>query len=393
MQPRARADVSYRFARFTLDLASGRVCDGDRELRLRPKAFELLRLLVEGGGRLHAKDELIQTLWPGVVASDDSLVQAVSDVRAALGEGASGIVVTVPRRGYRLGVAVEGPRAPGPPAEVRYALSGEVRIAYQVVGDGPVDLVYIPGWVSHLEYGWESPLVARFYQALAGFSRLILFDKRGTGLSDRAFGLPGIEQRMDDVRAVMDAAGSRRAALFSMSEGGAMAMAFAATHPERVRALALYGAFARRAWAPDYPWGPTREARQRFYDAIEREWGGPVGVDDLAPSLADDAAFRTWWAAFQRRSASPAAALALARMNTDADVRDLLPAIRAPTLVLHRSGDRDAHIDEGRYVAARIPDATFVELPGDDHMIYAGDMDAVIEAVRSFLSAAGGAGR
>lgn len=385
-----RADACYGFARFTLDLASGRLCDGGRELRLRPKAFELLRLLVEGGGRLLSKDELIQTLWPGVVASDDSLVQAVSDVRAALGEGASDVVVTVPKRGYRLGVAVEGPHPPGAAREVRYALSGEVRIAYQVVGEGPVDLVYIPGWVSHLEYGWESPLVARFYGALASFSRLILFDKRGTGLSDRAFGLPGIEQRMDDVRAVMEAAGSRQAVLFSMSEGGAMAMAFAATHPERVRALALYGAFACREWAPDYPWGPTREARQGFYDAIEREWGGPVGIEDLAPSLAGDAAFRDWWAAFQRRSASPAAALALARMNTRADVRDLLPAIRAPTLVLHRAGDRDAHVDEGRYVAARIPGASFVELPGEDHMIYAGDMDGVIEAVRSFVSRVGG---
>jgi pimeloyl-ACP methyl ester carboxylesterase len=350
---------------------------------VRPKAFELLRLLVEGRGRLFSKDELIQTLWPGVIASEDSLVQAVSDVRAVLGHGAADVIVTVPKRGYRIGVPID---APQPPArEVHYAQSGEVRIAYQVVGDGPVDLVYVPGWVSHLEYAWESPRVAHFYGRLAAFSRLIIFDKRGTGLSDRAFGLPTIEQRMDDVRAVMDATGSRQAVIFSMSEGGGMAMAFAASCPERVRALALYSVYAKREWAPDYPWAPTRQARQRFYDAIEQGWGGPVGIDDVAPSLAKDQAFRDWWATFQRRSASPGAALALARMNTTIDIRALLPAIRAPTLVMHRPRDKDILIEEGRYIAAHIAHARFVELPGEDHLIYAGDVDAVLDEVSRFV--------
>ncbi len=355
------------------------------ELKLRPKAFELLHLLVEGRGRLFSKDELIQTLWPGSIASEDSLVQAVSDVRAALGGGASEIVVTVPKRGYRLGAPVTASAAPQRDHEMHYAQSGDVRIAHQVVGDGQIDLVYVPGWVSHLEYGWESPRVARFYQGLAEFSRLILFDKRGTGLSDREFGLPGIEERMDDVRAVMDAAGSSRAAIFGMSEGCGMAMAFAAAHPERVSALALYGAFARREWAADYPWAPKPQARQRFYDAIALGWGGPIGLEDIAPSLADDPAFRDWWATFQRRSASPSAALALAKMNTLIDVRAALPLIRAPTLVLHRTGDKDALIDEGRYIAAHIPNAEFVELAGADHLIYAGDVDAVVKEVRAFV--------
>lgn len=377
------ASPHYRFGRFELDLAGGRLLKDGAEVKLRPKAFELLRLLVEGHGRLFSKDELLQTLWPGLIASEDSLVQAVSDVRAAMGPGASDIIVTVPKRGYRLGVSIES--AQPPKVEVRYAESGDVRIACQIVGNGPLDLVYVPGWVSHLEYGWEAPRVAHFYDELAGFSRLILFDKRGTGLSDRAFGLPTIEQRMDDVRAVMDAAGSQRAVIFGMSEGCGMAIAFAASHPERVCALVLYGAFAKREWAPDYTWAPKPEARQLFYDAIERDWGGPVGIEDIAPSLAQDEAFRDWWATYQRRSASPSAALALARMNTSIDVREALPAIRAPTLVLHRSADKDAHVDEGRYIAERIRNGRFVELPGEDHLIYAGDVDAVLSEVRGFV--------
>jgi pimeloyl-ACP methyl ester carboxylesterase len=290
----------------------------------------------------------------------------------------------VPKRGYRLGVSVDPPPARAP-HEVRYAASGDIRIAYQVIGNGPIDLVYVPGWVSHLEYGWESPLLASFYDGLAEFARLILFDKRGTGLSDREPGLPTIEQRMDDVRAVMDAAGSERAVVFAMSEGAGMAIAFAATCPERVRGLILYGAFAKREWSADYPWAPTPEQRQCYYDAIEQQWGGPIGIEDIAPSLADDAEFRDWWATYQRRSASPAAALALARMNTPIDVRGHLPSIRAPTLVMHRADDGDALLAEGRYIADHIPGATLLELPGRDHLIFVGDRDGVIAAARDFI--------
>lgn len=223
--------------------------------------------------------------------------------------------------------------------ETNYARSGDVNIAYQVLGDGPIDLVYVPGWVSHIEYAWEQPLLARFFLQLASFSRLILFDKRGTGLSDQTSDLPTLEQRMDDVRAVMEAVGSERAALFGMSEGGNMAMLF---------------------------------------DPIENGWGGPIGIEDLAPSLARDPEFREWWATYQRRSASPRAALALARMNTLIDVRHILPTIRVPALVMHRKNDRDVKVGEGRYVAAHIPGAKFVELPGEDHILYAGDQDAVL---------------
>ena len=270
--------------------------------------------------------------------------------------------------------------------ETHYAKSGDVSIAYQVLGSGPIDLVYVPGWVSHLEYGWEQPIVAQFFRRLASFSRLILFDKRGTGLSDQTSDLPTLEQRMDDVRAVMEAAGSERAAVFGMSEGGNMALLFAATYPERTLALITFGVFAKRVWDPAYPWAPKPHARQQFYDAIEKEWGGPIGIEEIAPSVSDDPQFREWWASYQRRSCSPRAAVALARMNTLIDVRAVLPAIRVPTLVMHRVDDRDVNIEEGRYVAARIPAATFLELPGSDHLIYAGNQESVLGPVEKFLN-------
>ncbi|HKG24314.1 MAG TPA: alpha/beta hydrolase, partial [Thermomicrobiales bacterium] len=234
------------------------------------------------------------------------------------------------------------------PSETRYARSGDVHIAYQVVGDGPLDLVFVMGWVSHIDSFWEEPRVARFLRRLASFSRLILFDKRGTGLSDRVTAVPTIEQRMDDVRAVMDAVGSRRAALFGISEGAAMCAVFAATYSERTAALVIYGGYAKRLWDPDYPWAPTPAERQQFFDAIEQGWGGVVDLDTLAPTAAGDESFRKWWAAYLRRSASPGAALALAQMNTEIDIRAILPAIRVPTLILHRSGDLDINVGGAR---------------------------------------------
>jgi len=270
----------------------------------------------------------------------------------------------------------------------RYARSGSVSIAYQVVGDGPRDLVFVGGWVSHLESGWDEPLLARFRRRLASFSRLILFDKRGTGMSDRVpdANLPTLEQRMDDVRAVMDAAGSDRAALFGQSEGASMAILFAATYPERTTAVVTFGAFASRIRHPDYPWAPTTEERQRFYELIERDWGGEMDMTELAPSMAHDDGFRRRLSTLLRLSASPGAALALARMNTEIDVRGILSAIRVPTLIMHRTGDRDANIEEGRYIAARIPGAKFLELPGPDHLPWVGDQAEVVDEIEEFLT-------
>jgi pimeloyl-ACP methyl ester carboxylesterase len=272
--------------------------------------------------------------------------------------------------------------------ETRYARSGKVNIAYQVTGEGPLDLVYVPGWVSHVELAWEEPTLASFLGRLATFSRLITFDKRGTGLSDRVPDdqLPTLEQRMDDLRAVMDAAGSRRAALFGVSEGGNMSILFAATYPERTAALVTFGCFAKRVWSPDYPWAPTPESRELEYAQLEREWGKLMDLSHLTPSKMNDAEFVRRLATYLRRSASPSAAVALLRMNTQIDVRAVLPAIAVPTLVVHRTDDHDVNVAEGRWMAARIPGARFVELPGDDHLPWVGDQDAVLDEVQEFLT-------
>jgi pimeloyl-ACP methyl ester carboxylesterase len=274
------------------------------------------------------------------------------------------------------------------PPRTHYARSGELHIAYQVVGDAALDLTFIPGWVSNVEECWEQPGLADFLERLASFSRLILFDKRGTGLSDRVATdrLPTLEERMDDVRAVLDAAGSEQTALFGHSEGGSMSVLFAATYPHRTRALVTFGVFARRRRDSDYPWAPSEEDREATIEQVGREWVTEELIRGLAPSRADDPAFLAQMATYFRRSASPGAAAQLLRMNSEIDVRAVLPAIRVPTLVLHRTDDRDALVEEGRWIASRIPGASFVELPGGDHFFWVGDTDAVLSEIESFLT-------
>jgi pimeloyl-ACP methyl ester carboxylesterase len=274
--------------------------------------------------------------------------------------------------------------------KTQYARSGDLHVAYQVVGEGPLDLVYVPGWVSHVELAWEEPTLATFLRRITSFSRLIMFDKRGTGLSDRVPNekLPTLEERIDDLRAVMDAVGSEQAAVFGFSEGGNLSAFFAATYPERAKALVLFGTFAKRIWSPDYPWAPKSEEREREYETLEREWGELMDVEDYAPSKANDEVFLRRLATYFRRSASPGAAIALLRMNTQLDIRHILPTIRVPTLVIHRSGDRDANVEEGRWIAEQIPNARFVELPGEDHLPWVGDQDAVVDEIEEFLTGA-----
>jgi len=272
------------------------------------------------------------------------------------------------------------------PPETRYAKTGDVHIAYQAFGRGESDLVIIPGWASHIEYAWEEPAFAQFLTRLASFCRVTWFDKRGTGLSDRDVGMPTLEQRMDDVRVVMDAVGIRRAAIFGMSEGGSMSALFAATYPEKVSHLILYGAFARRISAPDYPWAPTLKQREEWIDSLERGWGGDVELESLAPSRAGEESFKKWFAAYGRLSVSPAAAVALARMNTYIDIRNVLPTIHVPTLVIHRRGDKDVNIENGRYLAKNVPGAKFVELPGDDHLPTAGESDQIVDQIEEFVT-------
>ncbi len=438
----------YEFGSFRVDPSERLLFSGESVISLTPKVFDTLLILVQNSGHVLGKEELMKQVWPDSFVEENNLAQNISILRKTLGESAEGLkfIETVPKRGYRFVAPVEQigsertdvivrersrarivieeddederdlealanqaraalqalpPMAPARQItsvdiddvihrapETRYATSGDINIAYQVVGSGALDLVFVMGWVSHLEYFWEEPSFARFLTRLASFSRLILFDKRGTGLSDRVPNneLPTLEQRMDDVRAVMEAVGSERAALIGVSEGGPMCSLFAATYPEKTSALVMIGTYAKRIWDEDYPWGPSSEERQKFYDLMQREWGGPVGLDERAPSVADDPHFREWWATYLRMGASPGAALALTKMNADIDVRHVLPSIRVPTLVIHREGDLCLKVEEGRFVASSIHGAKYVELPGVDHLPFVGDQDAILDEVEEFLT-------
>ena len=275
-------------------------------------------------------------------------------------------------------------------AETRYARSGDVSIAYQVTGDGPFDVVHVPGFVSHVELAWEVPGIAALIRRLSSFCRLIRFDKRGTGMSDRVSGVPTLETRMDDVRAVMDAAGSERAALIGVSEGGPMSILFAATYPERAWALALCGTFARERWAPDYPFGIRDEEARLEDEEIERSWGTPEDATATAQELAPSASAEEQraLATMVRQSASPGAALALNRMNHEIDVRNVLSAIRVPTLVLNREAEHPFTRQGSAYLAEHIPGARHLDLPGTDHAIFAGDWESYAQALEEFLQEA-----
>ena len=431
------ANRFYLFDGFRVDATERILLKGDREVPLTPKVFDTLLALIENSSHILTKKELMQLVWPDSFVEENNLAQNISILRKALGESKQGehYIQTVPKRGYRFVAdvsttggseetlivherttarivvettdddddvreikaipasarVIDVPQLesafPRPP-ETMYARSGDVNIAYQVIGDAPLDLVFVMGWVSHMEYFWREPRFARFLLRLASFSRLILFDKRGTGLSDRVpiNQLPTLEQRMDDVRAVMDAVGSERAALCGVSEGGPMCSLFAATYPEKTLALVMIGTYAKRIRDAEYPWGPTQEQREQFFEVMRKQWGGPVGIDERAPSVAHDPEFRDWWATYLRMGASPGAALALTQMNAEIDVRNVLPSIRVPSLVIHRSEDQCLKVEEGRFVAERIPGAKFVEFPGNDHLPFVGDQDAILDEMEEFLT-------
>jgi pimeloyl-ACP methyl ester carboxylesterase/DNA-binding CsgD family transcriptional regulator len=264
-------------------------------------------------------------------------------------------------------------------------------IAFQVLGDRPINLVFIPGFVSNLELTWDWPPLAAFYRAFTSFARVILFDKRGTGLSDRVRLMPTTEERMDDLRTVMDASGCEQAAVVGVSEGAPLAISFTAAHPERITALILYGPLAKATRAHDYPWAEPAEWWDQVAAHFEQSWGSPeymqADVAWRAPSESGNDAFVRWWGAYRRLGASPGAAADLARMNALIDVRDLLPQIRVPTLVLTRDRDRVISADNARYVAGRIPGAEYVELSGEDHLPFVGDATAVVRAIARMLGA------
>jgi pimeloyl-ACP methyl ester carboxylesterase len=274
--------------------------------------------------------------------------------------------------------------------ETRYARSGEFHIAYQTVGDGPIDLVFVAGAITNLDVLWENADYRRFCERLASFTRLILFDKRGMGLSDRVR-IGTLEERMDDVRAVMDAAGSETAAVMGSSEGGPMSMVFAATHPQRTRALILCGAEIKEETTDDWPWGESTRAEFDEYANLDRvieRWGKGLGVDHFMPSRAGDEELRRWFGRLQTHSASPHDALASMQMAFEIDVRRVVPSITVPTLILHRTGDRVCSVENGRWLAQHIDGARLVELPGEDHFPWAGGGDDMTAEVQEFLTGA-----
>ena len=270
--------------------------------------------------------------------------------------------------------------------QTQYTRSGSISIAYQVYGEGDLDIIYIPGWVSNIDLMWDCPQLVTFLNGLSRMARVILFDKRGTGLSDRVTELSTIEDRMDDIRAVMDAMKIEKAVLFGHSEGGSVSALFSATYPERTIGLITFGVFAKRRWSPDYPWAPTDEERQKVYDMIEKDWGsGEMDLVSLAPSMAHDSKFMDWLARYFRSGASPSAALALTKMNTEVDIIDILDSIKVPALFICRTGDIDVKVEESKFMASKIEGAKVVEFEGDDHLFWVGNAEEVLDEIGEFI--------
>ena len=268
----------------------------------------------------------------------------------------------------------------------RYAKSGDLHIAYAVEGDGPIDLVWIPPWVSQVEYLWAEPSLERVMARLTPFARVITFDRRGSGLSDPFFGAPTLEDQMDDVLAVMDAAGSESAAICGTLEGGPMAALFAATHPDRTDALILYATFARATWAPDYEWAWSAEQRDEHMDELVAHWGEGLVASTVAPSQVADPGFMEWAGRLERLAASPSTIRRIFELIGEFDVRDVLPSIRVPTLVMHRAGDSFIKVEHSRYIASKVPGARYVELEGDENMFSVGDWEGLIGELEEFLT-------
>ena len=433
-----RDDVVFSFAEFELDAEQRSFSKDGVPITLAPKAFDTLVMLVKNAGKVLSKERMLAEIWEGSFVEENNLAQNISILRKALGENKDRkLIETVPKFGYRfiekvamtsadasseIETRITGARIyvtenselvneslkslqyPGHDhtypflsplrPQTQYVQNGDVNIAYQVVGEGPVDIVFVMGWISHLEYFWKHHLFASFLERLASFSRLILFDKRGTGLSDRVPNdkLPTLEKRMEDVHAVMDAVGSKQAVLVGVSEGGPMCSLFAATYPERTLGLVMFGTYAKRIKDDDYPWAPSSEQRRSFFEVVKNDWGKPVGIDERAPSLASDPEFRDWWAEYLRMGASPGAAVALTKMNAEIDVRGVLPSVRVPTLVIHRSGDMCLKAEEGRFVADQIPNSKYVELGGIDHLPFVGDQAEILDEIEQFVTGVRSAG-
>jgi len=392
--------VIYAFGDCEIDAARFELSRGGKRVAVEPQVLELLIFLIDRRDRVVSRDELFENIWKGRIVSDTTLSSRIKTARQAIGDDGTQqqYIKTIHRRGFRFVGEVEvhdagarakrEPDAAAPAAEKRpathYARSGDVHIAYHLFGDGPVNLVLTPGFVSHIDNYWDEPHLADWLGRLGRFARVAMFDKRGTGMSDRVSALPGMDERMDDVRAVMDAAKFDTAYLVGISEGGSLATVFAAHHPERCSGLILYGSFAQfKHWFPD------EAALQSLFDYIESDWGSGKSLPQFAPSMAADAAFMEWWGKFERLGATPGGAIALMKMNSRIDISDVLQSVHVPTLIIHRSNDSLIDPEAGSYLAAHIAGAKFMEIPGNDHLPWVGDnRDEIIDAIRSFAAGA-----
>jgi pimeloyl-ACP methyl ester carboxylesterase len=363
--------MPWRFGAYELDLARRELRVDGEPRPVQPQVLAVLAYLVRNRHRVVPKEEILRELWPDAVVTDASLQRAVSLARRALRPADRKLLRTHARHGYRfvgeLAEAEPDPADAAADAPPSYVRSGEVHVAYRTIGRGPLDVVLVLGWSLGMRAALELRGVSEAVRALSARARVVLFDKRGTGSSDRVKALPQLPQRVGDLEAVLDAVRSPGAVVVGFSEGGPLALTFAVTRPLRVRGLALVGAFARMAAAPDHPagWGEAEVAALRAY--IERSWGAGATMRALVPARHLTPPLRAWAARAELEGASPGAALELLEMNLGIDVRSLLSRVRTPSLVLHATGDRVVRVGNGRAVAAAIPGARLVELPGEDH--------------------------
>ena len=376
------------FDEFELDPACRELRVAGAAQPLQPQVFDLLLYLVENHERVVPKQELLERLWPDTIVTESSIQRGVSLARSALGERGAELIQTFPRQGYRFVGKIQRARKPSPSLSLqpRYAQSGDVHIAYATLGGGAIDIVVVHGWIMPMRAMFHHPRTRAAMEALAAIGRVITFDKRGTGLSDRVKELPSHEQRMDDLRVVLDACGSKQAILIGSSEGGALAMLYAATYPERVRGLVLCGAFARMTRTPDYPCGYAAEEMEKLKGYIRGGWGKGASLRAITPTELSDPAFVDWVAFAEQEGASPGSALDLLDMNTQIDLRALLPAIRVPTVVLQAADDKMIHPANGPYLAEHIHNARYVEAPGDDHVFFFRTQHEIVNAVGWVLS-------
>jgi len=379
--------VVYAFGDYRVDTARFEISHGNRLLPVEPQVLGLLIMLIENRDHVVTREDLLDKIWSGRVVSDTTLSSRIKTARQLIGDDGTSqrYIKTLHGRGFRFVgdvKAVAGGKAA--PAEgerpvTHYAKSGDVHVAYQLFGSGPVNLVLAPGFVSHIENYWDYPPWAAALKRLGQMARVVIFDKRGTGLSDSVTSLPGMDQRMDDLRAVMDAVGFETAFVMGISEGGSLAALFSAHHPARCDGLILYGAFAQfKHWYAD------EASLQKLFDYVERDWGSGNSLPGFAPSFADDPELKRWWGKFERLGATPGAVISLMRMNSQIDISDVVASIRVPTLVLHRSHDVLIDVEAGRFLASRIPGAQYVELAGVDHLPFV-NASQILDAVEPFL--------